>query len=177
MTESLSKTPSAQRRSGLRAFRVPALVAAVSVTALTALPGDAAAQRPGFIPRGGYLYSGPGVNYPLVGTMPPGMQVVTWGCLSGWGWCDVSAGPLRGWAPGPALQFAYNGMMGSPVQYGAMLGLPLIPFTFDSYWGRYYRREPWFSSRDRWGGGPVRGGDRGGPGERGGRGPGGGPGR
>ncbi|NHO31514.1 SH3 domain-containing protein [Acetobacter fallax] len=175
MTRSTSKAPSATRPDTLRVLRFPALIAMTSLVILAAHPESAVAQRPAFVPQGAYLYSGPGVGYPLVGTMPPGMQVVTYGCLDGWSWCDVGAGPLRGWAPGPAIQLSWNGMTGPLTQYGPMAGLPLVPFAFGSYWGNHYRGEPWFSDRDRWGGGqtgPGPGGrdrnQRGGPGGPGG---------
>lgn len=150
-----------------------------TLAALTLLPGTAAAQSPAFVPQGAYLYSGPGTAYPLVGTLRPGSTVSTFGCMNGWGWCDVAIGPLRGWLPGPALQLSYGGRWGGLTQYGPMMGLPIIPFVFDSYWRSNYSRQPWFSDRDRWGGGGRNqqmgggmGGQGRGPNNGGGRGPG-----
>ncbi|WP_243429521.1 SH3 domain-containing protein [Acetobacter sacchari] len=148
---------------------------ALSATLLATLPAAinaAHAQTPAFIPDGSYLYSGPDPSYPLVGSLQPGTQVATFGCLSGWGWCDVAVGPLRGWVPGQNIQLPYQGGMGSPMTYGAMMGLPLISFAFGSYWNNHYRSQPWFSDRDRWGGGgwDNRGGQGSGRGNMGGMG-------
>ena len=134
----------------------------------------AALAAPGVVTGTGVnLRAGPGVDYPLVASLPPGTGAEIYGCLPGWTWCDVAVngpdGSLRGWAAGPRLQVVYDEQPGYLEQYGPALGLPLIGFSVDNYWDRYYRGQPWYGSEGRWRGdhgpGPGYGGrEYGGPG-------------
>ena len=149
------------------------LVSAVGVAVLSMCWTEAARAAPGVLVEGLNLRAGPDVDYPAIAQLPPGTQADIFGCLPGWTWCDIAVngpgGGLRGWAAGPGLQVLYNNEPGYLPQYGAYLGLPLVGFSIDNYWGRYYRGEPWYGSEGRWrgrnyGGGPAwNGGPRGGP--------------
>ena len=149
-------------------IRVRAHVPAMAALAagLIAL-GSTADAAPGYVVDGVNLRAGPGVEYPLVQPLPPGTPAEIFGCLPGWTWCDIAVngpdGDVRGWAAGPRLQLAYNGQPVALPQYGPQFGLPIIGFDVDSYWGTYYRGEPWFGDRGRW-----RGDFHGGPGYGGG---------
>jgi len=145
-----------------RALRLLATVIGASALA------SAAVAAPGYVVGGANLRAGPDVGYPLVEPLPPGTPAEIFGCLPGWSWCDIGVsgpgGDMRGWAAGSQLQLVYGGQQVLLPAYGAQLGLPLIGFDVDSYWGSYYRREPWFGDAGRW-----RHDDRGGPGFRGGQ--------
>lgn len=150
----------------LRAFAGAGVAALIGLT----IAGTAQAS-PGYLNQGMNLRSGPGVDYPLIASLPPGTQAEIFGCLPEWSWCDVAIGDLRGWMAGVGLQVVYDDQPEPLVGYGAQIGLPFIGFDFGNYWGRYYRGRSWYSPVDRWhGGGPGgyggpgrdQGGDRGG---------------
>ncbi|MBB2176724.1 SH3 domain-containing protein [Gluconacetobacter johannae] len=134
------------------------LKAVLTVLALGGVASPALAA-PGVIVGGTDVFAGPSPNYPVVGSLPPGTPIEIFECEPGWGWCDIADGPYRGWAPPDRIQVLYNGGAGPLATYGPMVGLPLAGFVFGNYWGAHYRGRPWFSDRDRWGGG-----DRGGRG-------------
>jgi len=135
------------------------LLAAVASGTLT-LGSVSADAAPATVLYGTQVFAGPGPNYPAVGQFAPGTPVEVFGCEEGWGWCDIASGPYRGWAPGNQLQVFYQGMGGPLGSYGPQIGLPIIGFSFDNYWGAHYRNQPWFADRARWNDG---GGFRGGP--------------
>ena len=94
-----------------------------------------------------HLRAGPSVEYPIVAPMPFGAAVEVFGCEENYGWCDVQLGPDRGWVDAAYLQ------MGSPTgnvivaDGGVMLGLPIVAFSFGTYWDRWYRGRPWYGRR------------------------------
>lgn len=141
-----------------KAIALPALLSALAVG--LALPMSAQAA-PGVVVGGTDIFAGPSPAYPVVGGLPPGAPIEIFGCQPGWGWCDVSGGPYRGWAPSSRVQVLYNGAPGLLGTYGPLMGLPLIGFAFNDYWGAHYRSRPWFSNSDRWGGGHGPGGPAG----------------
>jgi uncharacterized protein YraI len=94
-----------------------------------------------------HLRAGPSVEYPSVALLPPGVVVQVYGCEQGYGWCDASLGLDRGWVDAAYLQAAApNGPV--VLSSGAvMLGVPIIAFSFNSYWNSYYRGRPWYGQR------------------------------
>ncbi|WP_167760230.1 hypothetical protein [Paraburkholderia pallida] len=34
--------------------------------------------------------------------------------------------------------------------YSVVIGVPVVVFTIEAYWGRYYRGHPWYKDRDHW---------------------------
>jgi uncharacterized protein YraI len=84
------------------------------------------------------LRAGPDRVFPLVTWLQPGTPVNVIGCTSGWRWCDIIAGPNRGWV--------YSRYLSSFVRGGA----PIVTFSVGSYWGAHYRGRPWYSSRSAW---------------------------
>jgi uncharacterized protein YraI len=150
-------------------------VALISVVLLTLLAGPAPA-RPydAYIVSGAALVAGPGADYPpVVDLLSPGQPVQVYGCLAGFSWCDVSFQGYRGWFDGRQLTYPFNGVRVTLPAFGSQIGVPVVEFSVEDYWGRFYRDRPFYRDRARWAGGapgpasqmvhgPVR--DRAGPG-------------
>lgn len=94
------------------------------------------------------LRAGPSTAYPVVTTVPAGVQVTTHGCLSGYTWCDISMGVSRGWVAANYIQVVYRG---APVvltpAVAPAVGLTVVTFN-KVYWDTYYAAYPWYG---RWG--------------------------
>ncbi|MGI4951948.1 MAG: SH3 domain-containing protein [Janthinobacterium lividum] len=146
-------------------MRLPALrlVLGLGALAATALPALAA---PGFATGNVNLRAGPGTGYPQVVVVPNSAPVEIFGCLQGYGWCDVGFNGVRGWVSAGYLQYAYQGRRVPFANYTAQAGVPVVAFRFGDYWGEHYRDRPWFADQDRWGG-PRRGPGFGPAGDRG----------
>lgn len=128
------------------------------VVGLAGLTGPALAV-PGYTNSGLNLLAGPGVDYPAIAGLPPGLPVEIFGCLPGYAWCDIGVQDARGWVYSGGLQVVYGYRRVLLPGYAPALGLPLIGFNVDDYWGRHYRNRPWYDSRER-----LRGFERPGPG-------------
>lgn len=84
----------------------------------------------------------------MVRLLTPGMVVTGFGCEQDYGWCDVQAGPDRGWIDGAYLQTQSPGGGRLIVaDSGVTLGIPLVSFSFGTYWDTYYRGRPWYGRR------------------------------
>jgi uncharacterized protein YraI len=106
--------------------------------------------EPAFTLKPVNLRAGPARDYPLVAQLPPGAGVEVAGCLGGYSWCDVIAGPLRGWVYARNLGSPYQGQNVPILGYGPTLGLPVITFSLGTYWDRYYRGRPWYGNRSQY---------------------------
>ncbi|HEY7301773.1 MAG TPA: SH3 domain-containing protein [Xanthobacteraceae bacterium] len=96
------------------------------------------------------LRAGPAFDFPVVDSIPSDVRVNVHGCLRAYRWCDVSWRDARGWVPGDELSYLYNGRRATIVEYGPRIGLPVVVFSFDTYWDRYYRGRSWYGERERW---------------------------
>lgn len=96
------------------------------------------------------LRAGPAFDFPVVDRIPADVRVDVHGCVRGYRWCDVSWRDARGWVPGEELAYLYQDRRVTIVEYGPRIGLPIVAFSFDSYWDRHYRRRSWYNERVRW---------------------------
>ncbi|WP_225032916.1 SH3 domain-containing protein [Paraburkholderia sp. XV] len=127
-----------------------ACVAVMGATALSIASGAASAQSQAYTNQPVYLYAGPAQDYPVVAQLPSGQPVAVYGCVSGYTWCDVAIAQARGWVYGGYLTYPYQGSDVPIMDYGTVIGLPLITFSIGSYWDHYYRGRPWYGDRGRW---------------------------
>ncbi|MDE1174683.1 MAG: SH3 domain-containing protein [Parvibaculaceae bacterium] len=125
------------------------MVAGALGLALACLPVLAQAA-PAFVTRSANLRAGPDTGYPVVAALQPGVQVELFGCIQGWSWCDVAVSGYRGWIYGAYLQSAYQTQQVPVINYGSQLGIPLVVFSFGSYWDNYYRGQSWYGDRQRY---------------------------
>lgn len=97
-----------------------------------------------------HLRAGPSIFYPGVAMLPPGSTVQVFGCEQGFNWCDVQSGWNRGWVAAVYLQAPSASGPVVIANSPTMLGIPTVPFVFNTYWGSYYRGQPWFANRARY---------------------------
>jgi len=122
-----------------------------ALAAVIAMPLAAAAQD-AIISQGGNLRAGPGQAYPLVAPLPPGTPATVIGCINGYTWCDVVVPGMRGWLYGGRLDYLYQNAPVPMVNIGAAIGVPIITFSLNAYWGNYYRDRSWYGEPRWWGG-------------------------
>jgi uncharacterized protein YraI len=96
----------------------------------------------GFAAKDIHLRAGPARDYPIVAIVPVGYQLLVQGCLSNYTWCDVVAGPNRGWAYAGNIRYAYQGANVPLLNYGAVIGIGVLGFALNDYWSDYYRGRP-----------------------------------
>jgi uncharacterized protein YraI len=116
-----------------------------------ALPCTAQAQgQLAYTAKSVNVRAGPDRDYPVVALLPAGYQVIVEGCLADYRWCDVVAGPSRGWVYGGNLNYLYQNTQVPVLDYGAVIGIGVLGFAFNDYWGRHYHNRPWYRDRHRW---------------------------
>lgn len=96
------------------------------------------------------MRAGPAVDYPRLLVLNAGTPVTVYGCVADYSWCDTSFQDARGWVAGSYLTYPYQGNRVAIPAYGAQLGLAILNFSLDSYWGSYYRNRPWYGQRSYW---------------------------
>jgi len=121
-----------------------------SFVAAAAFVPIAAFANPAVTTQGVNMRAGPDVSYPRVALLGGGVRVDVVGCVEGWQWCDVVAGPNRGWVYAQYLSYSYDSVA-TPIYYGGpTLGIPLVSFSIGPYWDSYYRGRPWYGNRTYW---------------------------
>lgn len=96
------------------------------------------------------LRAGPTRDYPLVVILPPQYPIHVFGCVSGYIWCDVMAGPNRGWVYAANIEYQYQNSYTPILGYGAVLGIGVIGFIIGDYWNDHYRSRPFYAQRQEW---------------------------
>jgi uncharacterized protein YraI len=94
-----------------------------------------------------HLRAGPSIEYPPVVTLAPGAVVEVFGCEQGYGWCDAQIGPDRGWIDAAYLRMSAPSGPVIVADAGVTLGVPVITFVLNNYWGSYYQGRPWYARR------------------------------
>ncbi|WP_309086318.1 SH3 domain-containing protein [Chelativorans sp.] len=128
------------------------LLGAAALGALAASSGIAAAAN-AYTTGNVNMRAGPSTQYPQIVTLPRGATVEVYGCTSGWQWCDAEWRGYRGWVSATYLETLYQNRRVYVPDYAPRVGVPVITFSFGSYWDRHYRDRPWYRDRDRWDGG------------------------
>ena len=123
-------------------------VAAAALVSALAVPGAAAAAT-AFATANVNLRAGPGTKYPVVVTVAVNAPVDLNGCLGGYTWCDVSYGGTRGWVSGKYLETVYLQERVLVPAYATRVNVPVISFSFGTYWDNYYRSRDFYRDRDR----------------------------
>ena len=94
--------------------------------------------------------AGPDDSYPEVAQLDADAPIQVMGCLDDWSWCDVTFDGNRGWVYSPAITYQYEGGYVPFYSYAPGLGVPIVSFTVDAYWGSYYHDRPWYRDREQW---------------------------
>jgi uncharacterized protein YraI len=121
--------------------------AAVGAAIALAAVSPAQAQTLAYASQGITMRAGPDASYPAVAYVPPGAQVAVQGCLSGYSWCDVTAGYERGWVWAAGLNYPYRGRYVALPSIASVVGLGILSFALNDYWGEHYRSRPWYGQR------------------------------
>ncbi|WP_087691209.1 SH3 domain-containing protein [Pandoraea sp. PE-S2R-1] len=134
-----------------KSFLPLVITGAATVVTLAALPGVASAQASqAVINSPANVRAGPASDYPVVSQAGPGMPVTVYGCLSDYTWCDIGLPGSRGWIYAALLSYPYQGSPVPVLNYGTMIGLPIVTFSIGAYWGNYYRGRPWYNDQRYW---------------------------
>jgi uncharacterized protein YraI len=120
------------------------------LTSLLLVSAAAFAQTPAATNGPVNLRAGPGQDYPVVSQLPGGVPVTVMGCVAGYTWCDVALPNLRGWVYAGRISYPYQGSPVPVLNYGTVIGLPIVTFSIGTYWGNYYRGRPWYHDQSRW---------------------------
>lgn len=104
----------------------------------------------GYMLRRSWLRAGPDYDYPTLRRIGRNTQVIVYGCLRDWNWCDVSYQRDRGWVPGQDIAASYQGRRRSINTVAPYLGIGIFSFMFGTYWDDHYRDRSFYRERDRW---------------------------
>lgn len=96
------------------------------------------------------LRAGPNIRYPLLVTLQPGTPIAVYGCTTGWSWCDVRSGDMRGWISAQFVSYPYDNRRVIIANYGERIGIPIVSFVLGTYWDEHYRNRSWYAQRVQW---------------------------
>lgn len=122
-------------------------IAVILLLSTVALPGSADAQT---AKANLQMHAGPGVRFPVVATASKDSALDLRGCVEGFRWCDVIWQNNRGWVLAEQVTHSFEGRESSVAEVGERLDVPLVGFSFATYWDDFYRNQPWYGDRERW---------------------------
>jgi uncharacterized protein YraI len=127
----------------------------IAATGMLLLAPAIAQAAEGFATANVNMRAGPSTAYPAITVIPAGESIEIYGCLADVPWCDVEFYDGRGWVHGRYIQVLYEErrVYVAP-RYYRRLGIPVVVFSFGSYWDRHYRDRDFYRDRDRWRRGP-----------------------
>jgi uncharacterized protein YraI len=96
------------------------------------------------------LRAGPSTQYPVVNVVGSGDDVRVYGCLSNRSWCDVGYAGQRGWMSSNYLAYVEAGRRYTGTTVVTRIGVPVIGFSFGSYWDNHYKGRSFYHDRNRW---------------------------
>ena len=125
----------------------PLIAAAFLIAGFTAGAANAAT---GFTTQRVNMYAGPGNNYPRIERIGNRSQIYVHGCIRDYDWCDVTFRDARGWVEGDSIVIAQGRRRLVMRDYGPRYDLPILSFSFGSYWDDNYQGRHFYRERDRY---------------------------
>ncbi|OYZ16897.1 MAG: hypothetical protein B7Y35_03025 [Sphingomonadales bacterium 28-64-96] len=109
----------------------------------------------GVMLRQAWVRAGPDLTYPRVGLARARSRVIVHGCLRDWSWCDISSrrgnrASFRGWVVSQHIASLYQGRQQPLNNFAPRIGIGVLGFNINRYWGENYRTQPFYGQRDRW---------------------------
>ncbi len=131
-------------------MRIRILAGAALAVAMLGVPAAQAAS-PAYTTANVNFRTGPDTEFPSLGVIPEGDDIYVEGCLRDESWCDVRWDGDRGWVYSEYIAFDYRGDTVLLPDLGlSVFGIPIVGFSADRYWDRYYVGRPWYKERNRW---------------------------
>lgn len=96
------------------------------------------------------MYAGPGNRFPVVATVARDSTLDVRGCVEGYRWCDVAWQNNRGWVMAERVTYPFQDREASIRDLGDRLDIPVVGFSFGTYWDDFYSGRPWYGERERW---------------------------
>lgn len=96
------------------------------------------------------MYAGPGDRFPVIATVARDSTLEVRGCVEGYRWCDVAWQNNRGWVVAERVIYPFEDRTASLREIGSRLDIPIVGFSFASYWDDFYKGQPWYAERERW---------------------------
>lgn len=108
------------------------------------------AQHPAVTAETVHLRAGPGRGYPVVAILAPHLQITVFACISGYSWCDVQAGPERGWVYAGNVLYVHGSRPAVLPSVAPVIGIGTVVFIMDDYWHAHYVDRWWWPQRQQW---------------------------
>lgn len=125
-------------------------IASLLAAAAVSLAPAALAQTAAWTTTSVNLRAGPAGVYPIVAVLAPRTPVTVFGCVPDYLWCDVAAGPQRGWVYARNIAYSYNNREVLLPGIAAVIGIGIAAFILDDYWRDHYVDRSWYPDRRRW---------------------------
>jgi len=130
-------------------MKIKSIAAVMICLGLTIVANPAHAAN-GFTVEAVRLRAGPDSAYPIVAHLPARARLDIYGCVEDYLWCDVSWGGIRGWMNGRYLETNFQNRDLYIIDAAPSIGVPILSFSINDYWGRYYHRRPFYRERARY---------------------------